>query len=337
MLSTPITPNQNYTVVLNANAGRMTPKLRDRIHRVVPSSKLHFTKSLLHSRDVLQECIENGCETIFAGGGDGTIVDVLNAVEEFTPEGQKKPTVGVLRLGTGNALAYWLGASTDPVKDLQKWLSGQTHALVETPMVEAEDTLFPFAGIGVDAAVLNDYNIVKRENQKKALLKPFTKGIRGYLYAGYTKTLPEAIRRPKHHVRVINTGRPAFKIGPNGGEIGNPIPTGAVIYEGEVSTVTCATTPYYGYKMKMFPFATKRKGRFQLRMVEMAPWEIAYNIYPCWNGTLRHPKLLDYYVDRVRVIFDEAMPYQLGGEASGYRKEMTFSLSQGNHTMLQQL
>ena len=82
------------------------------------------------------------------------------------------------------------------------------------------------------------------------------------MYAGYTKTLPEAIRRPKHHVRIINTGRPAFKIGPNGGEISEPIPTGAVLYEGDVTTVMCSTTPYYGYKMSMFPFATKRKGRF---------------------------------------------------------------------------
>ena len=76
---------------------------------------------------MLQHCIENGCETIFAGGGDGTIVDALNAVEEFTPQDQKKPAIGVLRLGTGNALASWLNASTDPVKDLQKWISGQTH------------------------------------------------------------------------------------------------------------------------------------------------------------------------------------------------------------------
>jgi diacylglycerol kinase family enzyme len=337
MLNRPITPNQNYAVVLNANAGRMTSKLRDRIQNIVPLDKLHFTESLLHSRDVLQKCIKDGCETIFAGGGDGTIVDVLNAIEEFTPQGQRKSTVGVLRLGTGNALAYWLNASTDPVKDLQKWLSGKTHGIIDAPMLEAEDTLFPFAGIGVDAAVLNDYNIAKRELKKNALMKHFAKGIPGYVYAGYTKTLPEAFRRPKHHVKVINTGRPAFRIGPNGGEIGEAIPTGAVIYEGEVSTVTCATTPYYGYKMKMFPFATKRKGRFQLRVVEMAPWEIAYNIYPCWNGTLRHPKLIDYYADRVRVIFDEAMPYQLGGEASGYRKEVTFSLKQGNHTMLQQI
>ena len=68
MLNRPVTPNQNYAVILNANAGRMTSKLRDRIQDIVPSDKLHFTESLLHSRDVLEECIQNGCETIFAGG-----------------------------------------------------------------------------------------------------------------------------------------------------------------------------------------------------------------------------------------------------------------------------
>ena len=33
-------------------------------------------------------------------------------------------------------------------------------------MIEAEDTLFPFAGLGMDAAVLNDYNKVNAPPKK---------------------------------------------------------------------------------------------------------------------------------------------------------------------------
>ena len=55
------------------------------------------------------------------------------------------PTIGALRLGTGNALAHWLGSAT-PLK-ISRWTTGRPHRIIHTPMVEAEDTLFPFAGL----------------------------------------------------------------------------------------------------------------------------------------------------------------------------------------------
>jgi diacylglycerol kinase family enzyme len=326
------TPNQNYAVVLNANAGRVTKNLTTHLQTIIPEERLHLTNSLLHSRDVIRQCIETGCETIFAGGGDGTIVDALNTVNDFKHLTDRTPTIGALRLGTGNALAHWLGSAT-PAEDLNRWRSGRSHKILHTPMVKAEDTLFPFAGLGLDAAILNDYNRVKQQ-AKNTWKEPFIKGMSGYTLAGYTKTLPEYFSRPKNRVRIINVGRPAFKIGPNGNEIGEPIATGDTLYEGECTVVACASMPFYGYKMKMFPFATQRHGRFQLRVVTMSPMQIALNIFSCWNGNIRHPQLLDYYADRVRVVFEDTMPYQLGGEASGYRKEITFSLSSNPTPML---
>lgn len=313
----------NFDVVLNRNAGRVTPGLIEQMQRELPSDRLHLTESLLHSREVLQECVEKGSETIFAGGGDGTIVDVINGLHEFSDG--PPPTVGVLRLGTGNALAYWLNSST-PLADIQKWQHPNGHSIIQANMIEAEDTLFPFAGLGMDAAVLNDYNKVKRAAKYK-WYAPVMKGITGYMWAGYLHTLPNHLKKPKYAVKITNAGRPAFAIGPTGSEVGDPIPTGGVLFEGMASTVTCATTPYYGYKMKMFPFATGRQGRFQLRVVTMTPVQIAQHIYSAWNGELRHAGLLDYYVDKVHVEFEETIPYQLGGEATGYRKEITFSLA----------
>ena len=313
---------QNFDVVLNRNAGRVTSSLIEQVRRTIPENRLHLTESLLHSRDVLRECVERGSSTIFAGGGDGTIVDVINGLHEFS---DRPPTVGVLRLGTGNALATWLNSS-NPIQDLHRWTHPNSHRVIKANMIEAEDTLFPFAGLGMDAAVLNDYNKVKRSAKNK-WNAPFMKGLTGYAWAGYLHTLPNYMRKSKFRVRVTNMGRPAFSIGPTGNEIGDPIPTGGVIYEGDASTVTCATTPYYGYKMKMFPFATTRQGRFQLRVVNMTAWEIGTNIYSAWNGELRHPGLIDFYVDRIKVELEEDTPYQLGGEATGYRKEMVFSLA----------
>ena len=136
------------------------------------------------------------------------------------------------------------------------------------------------------------------------------------------------LKRSRTQVRIINIGSPAYRIGTNGEEIGSAIKNGETLYEGMCSMVGCANTPYYGYAFKMFPFASSLQQRFQLRIIDMSPFQVATNIWPAWNGKLRHPGLHDYYVDRVRVIFEDAVPYQFGGEAMGYRKEITFSLSQ---------
>lgn len=316
-------PDDNFAVVLNANAGRVNERLTRSIGRVIPGDRLFLTRSEAHAEEVFNHCIERDFGTVFAGGGDGTIIGAINALNTLRGD-QRMPNVGVLRLGTGNALAHWLGSGR-PVQDLQRWNDGQVHRSVSMQMIEAEGTLFPFAGLGVDAAVLNDYNLIKSRAAGK-WWQPLCKGIAGYLMAGYMKTVPNYLRRPRQRVRITNLGRPAFRVGPHGREIGTAIPTGGVLYEGDAATVCCATMPYYGYKMKMFPHATRRAGRFQLRCVDMGPIQMAVNIAKVWRGE-SPPGIHDFFADQVHVEYKDAMPYQLGGEAMGYRNEVTFSLA----------
>ena len=316
-------PDDRYAVVLNANAGRVTPRLSRAIQQVVPRDRLFLTESQAHAEDVFNHCIERDFRTVFAGGGDGTVIGAINSLNTLRGEGNM-PSVGVLRLGTGNALAHWLGSGR-PVTDLRRWSDGQVHRSVSLNMVEAEGTLFPFAGLGTDAAVLNDYNFIKNQ-AKGRWWQRFAKGLPGYLIAGYLKTVPNYLRRPTQHVTITNLGRPAFRVDSLGREVGRPVPNGGVLYEGPSSAVCCGTMPYYGYKMKMFPHANNRAGRFQLRLVNMGPLRMAWSLPKVWKG--HSPEgINDYYVDRIRVQFNDAMPYQLGGEAMGYRKEVTFSLA----------
>jgi diacylglycerol kinase family enzyme len=335
MLATPTytLPDREYAVVLNANAGRVTPRLARAISRVVPADRLFLTHSREHAREVYRGCLDRGVGTVFAGGGDGTIVDTINTLRSLAGDTTNLPSVGVLRLGTGNALAHWLGSGR-PVRDLRRWEAGQVHRAVPIHMVESEGTLFPFAGLGTDAAVLNDYNQFKIQAKGKWWQR-FSKGISGYLLAGYTRTVPNALRHPTRMVCVTNMGRPAFRIGPNGREIGPPIPHGAVIYEGPVSAACCGTMPYYGYGMKMFPHATNRAGRFQLRLVAMSPIQMALKVASVWKGGTPSG-IFDFYADRVRIQCAEDMPYQLGGEAKGYRREITFSMAECPVTLVGQ-
>jgi diacylglycerol kinase family enzyme len=326
-------PDDRYAVVLNANAGRVTPRLARALRRVVPDERIFLTESREHARDVYRSCLDQNVGTVFAGGGDGTIVETINTLRALADEGRPIPSVGVLRLGTGNALAHWLGSGR-PVRDLRRWEAGQVHRSVPIHMVEAEGTLFPFAGLGTDAAVLNDYNLIKGQASGK-WWQPLAKGIAGYLIAGYTRTVPNCLRRPTQMVTVTNLGRPAFRIGPNGREIGPPIPHGSVLYEGPVSAACCATMPYYGYGMKMFPHATKRAGRFQLRLIRMSAIQMALKLPAVWKGQAP-TGILDFYADRVRVQTHGDMPYQLGGEAKGYRNDVTFSMAECPVTLVGQ-
>ena len=143
-------PDDNYAVVLNANAGRVTNRLARSVEQVVPQDRLFYTESPEHADEVFQQCIQREIGTVFAGGGDGTIIGAINALNTMRGE-QRMPNVGVLRLGTGNALAHWLGSGS-PVHDLRRWNNGQVHRSVAMSLIESEGTLFPFAGLGVDAA-----------------------------------------------------------------------------------------------------------------------------------------------------------------------------------------
>ena len=67
---------------------------------------------------VVEEALDDGAKRVIAGGGDGTINAVVNAL---VGKGKKKPlaTLGVLPLGTANDFANGCGL---PVKDLKRCL-----------------------------------------------------------------------------------------------------------------------------------------------------------------------------------------------------------------------
>ena len=320
----PGTPSRHFGVVLNANAGRVTPRLARRITDVVGRDRVFLTRTPDDAREVVETCVEREYDTIFAGGGDGTIVGVINYLHRLRDKAARLPALGVLRLGTGNALARWLGSSS-PVQDLGRYARGDIHHVLQVSMVEAEGTLFPFAGLGNDAAILNDYNALRRASLG-TWYEDVCQGLSGYVLATATRTIPNYLFRPRPVVQIINLGAPAVRVDVDGRPVGPAVPGGGVLYEGPVSIVGAATTPFYGYGLKLYPHATLRRNRFHLRIMNLTPLESVSVVVPAWQGRLEHPQVHDFLADRVRVRFAEAIPYQLGGEARGNRNEVTFGL-----------
>src|SRR5690242_17762213 len=64
-----------------------------------------------------REAVAQGCDTVFACGGDGTVNEVLQGIIG------SQAALGVIPLGTANALAADLGLSGDAATAAQKALS----------------------------------------------------------------------------------------------------------------------------------------------------------------------------------------------------------------------
>jgi len=321
-------------VVLNRNAGRVTRSMARRVRNLVGDDHVFLTESPEHAQEVLRLCVEREYSAVFAGGGDGTVIDTINTLERIREEGADIPSVGVLRCGTGNALARWVGAA-QPEKALSGWLKGRLHRRMRIRMVTSEGTLFPFGGLGNDAAVLNDYNALK----KKAVgtwAASLCSGLSGYFLAGLGRTVPRYLRRGLPRVKVYNTGETAWRLDGHGRPFGDPVGRGELLYEGTATTIGAATTPLLGYGVKLFPFATQRPGSFHLRVIDLSPLQCVANIPAAFQGTMQGEGIHDFHADRCRMVFDRALPFQLGGDAMGYRDEVEFGLSDQPVTLIGQ-
>ena len=69
-----------------------------------------------HAIELTKKAVQDGYELIIAGGGDGTVHEVVNALMTFPKE--KRPTLGVVPLGSGNDFSFSMGMETEPWKAL---------------------------------------------------------------------------------------------------------------------------------------------------------------------------------------------------------------------------
>ena len=99
-------------MIVNENARGVRRGVIDDLAELVPPHDLYLSRSLDHSRQIAAKVVERAYDTVLFGGGDGTFVQCLaDVAAEARRRDQALPSVGVLRLGTGNALADCLGAS----------------------------------------------------------------------------------------------------------------------------------------------------------------------------------------------------------------------------------
>jgi len=330
MVSTEQPVADGIAILLNANAKQVTARVRRALSGVVPAEHLFLSRCPEEASRIADTVVRRGYGTVFTGGGDGTFVSWVNHILDRTePRGAPTPRFGVLPLGTGNAVAETVGARpAGLVADLQRYLRGEVGYCRRLDLVRVEGRRTPFAGLGIDGAVLNDYNWLRRRLGTSSLAK-LASGIRGYGLAIALRSAPRQLleRRPTY-CEIANAGKPAWRLDAGGHRVGRPIETGELVYAGPCMLAAVGTVPYYGFGLKAFPFALSRPGMMQLRVVaRIGVGSLLWNLPSLWAGQFSHPGLLDFQVEKVSMQFERPMPLQVGGDAEGYRDRLSIGMA----------
>jgi len=315
--------------LLNRNARAVSDRLVEKLASVVPAGDLFLSRTIEDASVFARTIARRGYGQVFLGGGDGTLVMTMNLLRQHArSEGLTMPTIGVLKLGTGNAMATALGAM-DPMVDVSHVLQHGPSTTRQVDFVETDDgVLTPFAGMGYDGAVLNDYVWLKERAKHHPVSRALAETVGGYLGAMLLKSVPNELSAPKTTLR-IRSNHDAFFMRPTPrGDVEERIPAGTVLFEGRAATACVGSGPVLGYGFAKFPFAMQKTGHVQLRVVGAPIPSILANLYPSvWKGTWRHQRLLDFMVQDVEVESDRPLPYEIGGDAAGEKTHLKFKVS----------
>jgi diacylglycerol kinase family enzyme len=329
MISTEMA-SRDIAVLLNANAKMVTDRVQQALSGVVSAENLFLSRDPSDASTIADTVLDRGYGTVFTGGGDGTFVAWVNHILDRAERRlARAPRFGVLALGTGNAVAEMVGARPHShVEELQRFLRGEVPYCRRIDLVSCEGRRTPFAGVGVDAAILNDYHWLRQQLGKGALRR-FAQGIGGYGLAVALRSAPrQLVNRRAPYCEVTNAGRPAWRLDDRGRRIGKPIEQGEMLYAGPCIMAAGGTVPYYGFGLKAFPFALSRPGLMHLRIAGKIPVStLLWNVSKIWTGDFHHPGLLDFQVERAVLEFEKPMPFQIGGDAEGWREEMTLGMA----------
>jgi diacylglycerol kinase (ATP) len=113
---------------------------------------LIVTQSSSDAAEQARKAITEGCDTVFACGGDGTIHDVLQGMAGT------RVALGIVPMGTANALAHDLALPLDPAKAVRAVIDGEHRRIalgrLQTKGLDGKPAFRYFTvavGVGVDA------------------------------------------------------------------------------------------------------------------------------------------------------------------------------------------
>ena len=310
---------------MNGNARRLGGRMRRKLEGALPGG-VRFTDSLDDARATIRAEIKRGADLIVLGGGDGTVVMGLTLIgEACRAGGRREPAIGILRLGSGNAIADTVGASDDVVEDLSRIVRGGGTRR-QVPLLDVLGVRAPFVGMGVDALLLEDHAEVDRVVDRVPVARRVMGGATRYALAVALRSLPRFARGARPSAVVTNLGGPAIEM-QRSGATGREERAGQVLWQGSCTLVAGATIPFFGFGLKMFAFATTRHDKFHLRCGDAGLFEIMRNTPAAFRGEYFSDHVSDYLCDRVSITLDQDTAIEAGGELLGRRNHVELAIT----------
>lgn len=322
---------RNVAVLINGNARGVNERVVRLVSSVVPPEHLYVSRSLVEGRALIRRILEAGYDAVLTGGGDGTFVQfvtqIRDAVQSEKLGREKMPVVGVFKLGTGNALAGLLGCSEPTEEGLTAdfWKARYTALSRAMRFVDVEGRVAPFAGVGLDARILNDFNAVK-DRARGTPFEPYLSGGGGYFTAIAGLTIPKVAVARLPDVTIVNDGAPAWRVGPDGRRVGPLILKGETVYRGPVQIASVSRLDGFGYHFRLFPFAYIRDDRLHLRIAACKLPEILLGLRGIWRGEYFSDTIHDFLVERITMQAERPLPFQIGGDGEGHRSFVRYEL-----------
>ncbi|HTU40240.1 MAG TPA: diacylglycerol kinase family protein [Candidatus Aquilonibacter sp.] len=136
--------------------------------------ELRLPHSPSEAQELTRNAIQNGCDTVFAGGGDGTIHNIVQVLAN-TPV-----ALAILPLGTANALAHDLGLPMNVCKAAQA-LAQPTRRRIALGRIHYRDLadnpaarfFVVAAGAGVDAHLF--YKLLSGDKERMGMAAYYAK------------------------------------------------------------------------------------------------------------------------------------------------------------------
>jgi diacylglycerol kinase family enzyme len=131
--------------------------------------------------------------------------------------GRPEPAIGVLRLGSGNAIADTVAATDDPIADLTDLFKARA-TWKTVPLVEVVGVSAPFVGMGVDAMLLEDNQTIGRAVDRVPGGR-LVGGAARYALSVALRSMPRFATTTRPTATITNLGSPALEMtkrGPSG-------------------------------------------------------------------------------------------------------------------------
>jgi diacylglycerol kinase (ATP) len=274
-------------VIFNPTArGDKARRFRQTLERIVADCILKPTLAPGGARGLAADAVREGCDTVVAAGGDGTVNEVLNGIGD-QPDGFERARLGILPLGTVNVFAKELGLPEDVGRAWDIIRAGRERS-IDLPQAEfssgsgVQQRYFAqLAGAGLDAKAIElvDWGLKKRI------------GPLAYVVAGL-----RAMQGPQSPITVAAGTRTA---------------TGELVLIGNGR--------YYGGKFVLFPRADLRDGVLDVTVFARVRWQdlAARGWGLLSQRLLEQSGVANFQAETVSLSSTNVVSFQLEGENVG--------------------